>query len=65
MNLQYKVVVVTTGCFGGTLDPLKLQDTLNQEAQGGWRFSKSIHEEKKVLGIFAREAHFLIFEKPL
>jgi hypothetical protein len=63
MNPQYKVVVLTTGCLSGTLDPAKLQSTLNQEAQGGWKFTKSIHEEKKILGIFSREAHFLIFEK--
>ena len=63
MNHQYKVIVLTTGCFSGTLDPRILQDTLNVEAQGGWKFSKSIHEEKKILGIFSREAHFLIFEK--
>lgn len=63
MNHQYKVTILTTGCFTRTLDPMKLQQVLNQEAKGGWRFAKSIHEEKKVLGIFSREAHFLIFEK--
>lgn len=63
MNRQYKVIVLTTGCFTQTLDPARLQDTLNKEARGGWRFAKSIHEEKKVLGIFSREAHFLIFER--
>jgi hypothetical protein len=60
---QYKVSVLTTGCFTQTLNPMKLQQTLNQETQGGWQFVKSIHEEKKILGIFSREAHFLIFEK--
>ncbi len=60
---QYKVVVLTTGCFTGTMDPFKLQNTLNAHAVDGWKFSKSIHEEQKILGIFSREAHFLIFER--
>jgi len=62
-KLNYKVVVLTTGCFSGTLDPGKLQQTLNKEATGGWRFARSIHEQKKILGIFSREAHFLVFER--
>jgi|GEM_PF-1801961 len=62
-NLTYKVVVLTTGCFSGTLDPNKLQQTLNSEAKGGWKFARSIHEQKKILGLFSREAHFLVFER--
>lgn len=62
-NLNYKVVVLTTGCFSGTLDPNKLQQTLNSEAKGGWRFTRSIHEQKKIFGLFSREAHFLVFER--
>ena len=60
---QYTVHTFKTGCFSGTLDPNKLQAVLNQHAQQGWKFVKSIHEEQKVFGIFSREAHFLIFER--
>lgn len=59
----YKVVVLSTGCFSGTLNPNKLQDVLNNHAQKGWKFSKSIKEEKRILLLLKREAHFLIFEK--
>lgn len=59
---EYIVHTFTTGCFTGTLNPMKLQDTLNKYAAQGWRFVRSIHEEKKILGIISREAHFLIFE---
>ena len=31
----------------------------------GWKFVKSIHETKKILGIFSREAHFVIYEREL
>jgi len=60
---QYIVHTFTTGCFTGTLNPMKLQDTLNKYASEGWRFVRSIHEEKKILGVISREAHFLIFER--
>ena len=60
---QYLVKAVTTGFFSGSLSERKLQDFLNQHTAQGWKFVKSIHETKKVLGIFKREAHFVIFEK--
>jgi len=59
----YKVVVLSTGCFSGTLNPVKLQDVLNSHAKKGWKFSKSIKEEKRIMVLLKREAHFLIFEK--
>lgn len=64
-NRGYKVVVLTTGCFSGTLDPNRLQKALNDGAKGGWKFSKSIHEQKRILLLFSREAYFLIFERDL
>lgn len=62
-NKQYFVHTFTTGCFSGTLNPAKLQEVLNHYGAQGWRFVRSIHEEKKILGIISREAHFLIFER--
>ncbi len=62
---EYLVEPVTTGIFSGTLDPRKLQSTLNQHGSQGWKFVKSIHETKKILGIFSREAHFMIYEREL
>ena len=51
---QYIVRPLTTGFFSGTLNELKLEAFLNEHAAQGWRFVKSIHETKKILGIFAR-----------
>ncbi len=63
MTRQYMIVPFFTGCFGGGLDENKLQETLNSHAAQGWKFSRSIHETKKVALIFQRETHFLIFER--
>jgi len=60
---QYLVKAVTTGFFTGNLSESKLQNFLNQHGAMGWKFVKSIHETRKVLGIFSREAHFVIFER--
>ena len=61
----YKVSPLTTGFFSGTLDPRKLETFLNQHAAEGWKFVRSIHEQKKVLFFFKREAHFVVFEKEM
>jgi len=62
-GVVYDVDVLTTGVFTGTLKPEKLVAALNARASQGWRLARSIHEEKRVFGIFKREAHFLIFER--
>jgi|688.fasta_scaffold177770_2 hypothetical protein len=62
---EYIVEPLTTGFFSGALDPKKLQNALNQKGMQGWKFVKSIHETKKILGIFSREAHFVIYEREL
>lgn len=63
MAKKYKVVPFLTGCLGGSLNETKLQDTLNDESANGWKFVRSIHEEKRIFVILKREAHFLIFER--
>ena len=63
MSKQYIVIPMLTGCLSGALDHKKLNATLNEWASKGWNFKYSIHETKKVLFFFQREAHFLIFEK--
>ena len=60
---RYKVVPLTTGCVTGSLDPKKLEDLINEAAQKGGAFERSIHETEKVALIFSREAHFLIFSR--
>ncbi|RFC47315.1 MAG: protein of unknown function DUF4177 [Verrucomicrobia bacterium] len=62
---QYLVKPVTTGFFSGSLSERKLQDFLNEHGFQGWRFVRSIHETKKVWGLFTREAHFVVFEKDI
>lgn len=60
---RYKVVPLTTGCVTGNLDPKKMEELINEAAQKGWKFERSIHETKKVALVFRREAHFLIFSR--
>lgn len=60
---QYVVVPFFTGCFGGSLDDKALTSALNEYGSKGWKFTKSIHETKRVFVIFQRETHFLIFER--
>jgi hypothetical protein len=60
---QYLVESVTTGFFSGTLNPQKLQNALNQRGAQGWRLVRTIRETKKILGMFSREAHFVIYER--
>ena len=58
---RYSVELCNTGFFSGTLDAAKLETQINRKAAAGWRFLRSIHERRRVLGLFSREAHFLIF----
>lgn len=61
MASEYRVVPMSTSFFSGSLDPKKLEGTLNEYAKQGWKFERSIHETKGTL--IKREAHFLIFSK--
>ena len=60
---EYSVIPLQTSLIGGALDPNQLQAQLNGAGRGGWKFVRTIHESKRVLGIFKREAHFLVFER--
>ena len=60
---EYKVVQVLTNFLSKTLNGSSLENTLNEEARNGYKFVKSIVEKTRFLGIFGREAHFLIFER--
>lgn len=60
---KYKVEPCDTGLLSGTLDASKLEMQINRRAAQGWRFVRSIHERRRVLVLFSREAHFLIFER--
>jgi hypothetical protein len=60
---DYLVETVTTGFFSGTLKAGKLNSALNKRASEGWRLARIIHERKRVLLLFSRESHFLIFER--
>jgi hypothetical protein len=60
---EYCVETYTTSFFSGTLKPDVLQARMNIKAAEGWKFVRSIQEHKRVLLLFSREAHFLIFER--
>ena len=57
------MVAILTGFFTGRLSAQKLEQALNLHSGDGWRFAKSIHERKRWLILFGREAHFLVFER--
>lgn len=63
MAKEYTVNVLQTGFFTSTLSASKLEKALNWARGSEWKFVKSIHEEKRVLLFFKREAHYLIFER--
>lgn len=60
---RYIVVPFKTSFFSGTLNPRKLEDTLNEYALKDWEFVRSIHETQRMMFFFRREAHFMIFKK--
>lgn len=60
---EYIVVPFRTGCMSHSLNEHKLQHTLNTYSQEGWKLSRTIHETQRTFLGFAREAHFLIFER--
>jgi hypothetical protein len=60
---NYIVHAYKTGFFTGTMNEKTLEQVLNHYAQQGFRFVRSIHEEKKSFLFFKREAHLLIFER--
>lgn len=61
--MQYKVIPFKTGCMSGTINQAQLQNVLNTHANEGWKLSRTINEST---GIFIRRnAHFLIFERPV
>lgn len=62
---EYLVVPFNTGFFSGAFHPVKFQDLLNAHGRMGWSFSKSIHEQRRILFFFSREAHFVIFSRDI
>ena len=63
MPHTYKVEFFRTRLFSGTLDAEQLEKTLNRLGAEGWVLERSIAERKRVLGLFSREVHVLIFRK--
>ncbi len=62
---SYTIHSFHTGFLGGSLNPKKLQSILNNHAKKGWRLARTIKESKRILLIFHRETHFLIFERDI
>lgn len=61
---EYKVVPFYEGCTG-TLNEGDLSRVLNEETGEGWRFKRSIREQRRVFLLWTREEHFLIFEREI
>jgi hypothetical protein len=62
---RYEIDLVSTGFFSGNLNAIKLAEALNRRGSQGWRLARTIHETRRMALIFRREAHFLIFERPI
>ena len=60
---KYKIHSYHTGFFSGTVNARKLEAVLNQHDQDGWVLNRTIHETSRVLLLFRRETHFLIFQR--
>lgn len=60
---NYKIHAFNTGFFSGTLNPGKMAQVLNQHDQEGWELDRTIHEPSRVLLLFRRETHFMIFNR--
>jgi hypothetical protein len=61
MPHKYHVEMFRTRIFSGTIDADRLQKTLNRLGQEGWVLERTIAERKRVLLLFSREVHILIF----
>lgn len=61
MPHTYHVEYFKTRFFSGTVDAERLKKTLNRLGQEGWILERTIHERKRVLLLFSREVHILIF----
>lgn len=62
---QYLAVEFTTGFFTGNISAARLQKILNKYSIDGWTLRTTIQETRRMLLIFRREVHVLIFEKPV
>lgn len=62
---EYLVVPFHTGFFSGTFNPAKFQELLNAHGRMGWKFDRSIHERRRILFLFSREAHFVVFSREI
>ena len=61
MPHNYHVEYFKTRFFSGTVDADRLKRTLNRLGEDGWLLERTIHERKRVLFLFSREVHILIF----
>lgn len=63
MPSEYQVDQYKTTFFGGHVRAGDLQSALNTRAREGWRLVRTITDSKRSFLFFAREVHFLIFER--
>lgn len=59
--MRYEVEVIKERFWSGTLDHKRLAEILNDRAGNGWQYQHAITASRRVLLLFKRDAHFLIF----
>lgn len=60
---MYEVEAFKERFWSGTINPNRLAEVLNSRAQAGWRYRHTITAGRRVLLMFKRDTHFLIFEQ--
>lgn len=66
---EYKVVIYREGMLGSLLlgaskvDPEKFSEFLNQNARQGWRVVTMEKDQRRMLGLWKREAYLVVMER--
>lgn len=63
-DFEYRVVIYKTRLMTRTVDTRKLQQTLNDAAQGGYELYLGIKYPTRLLFFFPRESYTFIFRRP-
>ena len=67
--MEYKVFIYTEGLFGsiffngGKVNPVRLSEALNRQAEEGWEVATMERENRRTLLFFSREAFLFILKR--
>jgi hypothetical protein len=61
--VPYEVDVISTSFRRRVPSARRLQKALDRRSAAGWQLSWTIRNERRVLRLLRRNAHFLVFER--